>query len=93
VLEAAAVCDPSIDRDRLERAVRHKDLLERDAILTELSRERARAMRDCVLGRMPSLRVLIDLLGALLQPSPARPATVAAPAAAPRKPAKKPRRT
>jgi hypothetical protein len=74
VLEAAAACDPSIDRQRIERAIQHKELLERDAILMELSRERSRPARDCVLGRMPSLRVLIDLLGGLLRPpSPAQP--------------------
>lgn len=86
VLEAAAACDPSIDAGRIERAVGHKDLLERDAILTELSRERARPARDCVLEKMPSLRALIDLLGGLLRPEAPRPA-------APRKRSKSPRRT
>ncbi|KYF52765.1 hypothetical protein BE04_47620 [Sorangium cellulosum] len=62
VLKAAAECDASLDPKRVERAVEHKDMLERDAIFLELSRERARPLRDCVLGRMPSLRTLFDLL-------------------------------
>lgn len=79
VLEAAAACDPSIEPDRIERAVKHKELLERDAILTELSRERARPTRDCVLDKMPSLRALVDLLGGMLsRRSPSRPPTKAA---------------
>jgi hypothetical protein len=86
VLEAAAACDPSIDRNRIERAVKHKDLLERDAILTELSRERARSARDCVLGRMPSLRALVDFLGGMLSPKSAPTSTrPRASAEAPRK--------
>ncbi|MGK3966560.1 hypothetical protein WMF38_20525 [Sorangium sp. So ce118] len=51
----------------LERAVERKDMAERDIILSELSRERARPLRDCVLGKMPSLRALIDLLGSKLR--------------------------
>ena len=67
VIEAAAACDPGIDAERIDRAIRHKELLERDAILTELSRERARPLRDCVLGKVPSLRVLVDLLSRALR--------------------------
>jgi len=44
VLDAAAACDPGLDSGRIERAIRHKDMLERDAILVELSRERARPL-------------------------------------------------
>lgn len=67
VIEAAAACDPGIDRGRVERAVKHKELLERDAILTEISWERARALRDCVLGKVPSLQSLVELLLRLLR--------------------------
>ncbi|XXY46098.1 hypothetical protein WME91_39455 [Sorangium sp. So ce269] len=67
VLKAAAECDPSLDPKRVERAVERKDMAERDIILSELSRERARPLRDCVLGKMPSLRALIDLLGSKLR--------------------------
>jgi hypothetical protein len=62
VLEAAAVCDPTIDADRLDRAVHQKDLLERDALLVALSRERGRPARECILGRMPSLKKLVDIV-------------------------------
>jgi hypothetical protein len=66
VLKAAAACDPGLDVKRMERAVRHKDLLERDAILMELARERARPLRDCVLRKVPSLQALVDLIGQTL---------------------------
>ncbi|WP_437297867.1 hypothetical protein [Sorangium sp. So ce426] len=69
VLTAAAECDASLDPRRVERAVEHKDMLERDAIFLELSRERARMRRDCVLDKMPSLRTLIDLLVSKLRPA------------------------
>lgn len=68
VLSAAGECDPSIDPARLDRAVKHKDLLERDAIFMELSRERARAARDCVLKKVPSLKRLVDMLCDELRP-------------------------
>jgi hypothetical protein len=70
VILAAAACDPGLDAGRIDRAVRHKELLERDAILTEFSRERARPLRDCVLGKGPSLRSLVDLLSRALLPAP-----------------------
>ncbi len=69
VILAAAACDPGLDAKRIDRAVKHKELLERDAILTEFSRERARPLRDCVLGKVPSLQLLIDRLGRLLLPA------------------------
>ncbi|WP_437549637.1 hypothetical protein WME97_04010 [Sorangium sp. So ce367] len=65
VLTAAAECDASLDPRRIERAVEHKDMLERDAIFFE----RARMRRDCVLDKMPSLRTLIDLLVSKLRPA------------------------
>jgi hypothetical protein len=89
VLEAAAACDPSQDAARMDRAVRHKDVLARDAILTELARERARAQRDCILGKMPSLKALVDVLASMLLPG--KPSAKAAtPQASP--PARKPRK-
>ena len=67
VIEAAATCDPGLDPKRVERAIKRKELLERDAILTEFSRERARPLRDCVLGKVPSLQSLVDLLLRILR--------------------------
>jgi hypothetical protein len=66
VLQAAAQCDESIALDRIKRAVQHKDPLERDAILNELSSERARSVRDCILDQVPSLRTLIEVLSTQL---------------------------
>lgn len=80
VLVAAAACDPGLDADRVERAAQHKDLLERDAIFAELSRERARSVRECVLGRMPSLRALVELLCRMLLPGAPNEAPPAPPA-------------
>jgi hypothetical protein len=74
VLKAAAACDPTLDSKRIARAVRHKDLLERDAILAELSRERARALRDCVLRKVPSLQALVDLVAGKAAPLALKPA-------------------
>jgi hypothetical protein len=62
VIEAAKACDPSIDSNRIELALRKKDPLERDALLTGLTGELMRSIRECILGKMPSLRSLIDLL-------------------------------
>jgi hypothetical protein len=60
ILEAAAACEPTLDPSRLNRAVRQKDLLERDTILVALSRERERRVRECILDRMPSMKKLVD---------------------------------
>lgn len=81
LLGAMAACDRTVDAAQLDRATRKKDLLERDALLLALSRERARPTRDCVLGRMPSflalVQTVIDCLGKAvkpaLDPSPPRP--------------------
>lgn len=79
VLEAAAQCDRTLEAGRLERAIVRKDLLERDAIFLMLSRQRARAARDCILGRMPSMKRLVDVVIACLRGeragdrAPARP--------------------
>ena len=67
VLAAAATCDSELDPKRIERAIKRKDLLERDAIFTDFSRERARSLRDCVLGKVPSLQSLVDLLLRMLR--------------------------
>jgi hypothetical protein len=88
VLEAAGACDPTQDRERMERAVRHKDLLERDAILMEIARERARPLRDCILGKMPSLKGLVDLLVSTLHPTKGAK-TASTPPVAPRAPERK----
>ncbi|WP_434043669.1 MULTISPECIES: hypothetical protein [Sorangium] len=62
VLAAAGECDVSISSERIERALRNKDLLERDAIFFDLARERSRPARDCVLRKVPSLKKLVELL-------------------------------
>jgi len=80
VIDAAGVCAPTIDKKRIERASKNKDLLERDAILTELSRERERPARVCILEKMPSLAALIDLLCKTLRAAPHRRSTPKKPA-------------
>jgi hypothetical protein len=87
VLEAAAACNPTHNHERMERAVRHKDLFARDAILSELAWERARAQRDCILGKMPSLKTLVDVLASMLLPgeAPAKASGAAPPPAPVRK--------
>ena len=92
ILAAAAECDPSHDRERMERAVRRKDLFARDAILSELAWERARGQRDCILGKMPSLKALVDVLVSLLSPAVAPPDRGHAESAAPPRKPRKPRR-
>jgi len=87
-IEAVAACNPGIDPKRVDAAVQRKSLLARDAILTEMSIERERAVRDCVLGRMPSLRGLVELLAGKLLPGSAKPAAAPSAAASPRKKAK-----
>jgi hypothetical protein len=71
VIKAAHQCDPSIDKARLALAVEKKDLLERDAILMGLTGERFRAIRDCILKNLPSLRSMVELLCKQVQ-APAR---------------------
>jgi hypothetical protein len=92
VIVAAAECDPGLDPKRVDRAVRHKELLERDAILTEFSRERARPLRECVLRKMPSLKALIDAIcRILLTGSPIEAAPTPSVSARPQKRAKPPK--
>ena len=62
VLHAAHTCDTSIDPHRIELATARKDLLERDAILASLTSERLRAVRDCILQKLPSFQMLVELL-------------------------------
>lgn len=72
VIDAAGICAPAIDKKRIDRASNDKDLLERDAILTELSRERERPARACILEKIPSLAALIHLLCDTLRAGPHR---------------------
>ncbi|MCP3144369.1 hypothetical protein [Pyxidicoccus xibeiensis] len=69
VLTAAHACYPSIDPKRIELATVKKDLLERDAILSSVTSEQLRAVRDCILQQLPSFRALVDLLCRHLQAS------------------------
>jgi hypothetical protein len=70
VLTAAQACDPSIDPKRIELATVKKDLLERDAILAGVTSEQLRAVRDCILQKLPSFQALVDLLCRHLQSPP-----------------------
>ena len=69
VLHAAQACDPSIDSKSVELATEKKDLLERDFILNSLAIERFRAIRDCILQKVPSFQMLVELLCKHLQAS------------------------
>ena len=69
VIKAAAKCDPTLDKKRVERAVKQKAPLDRDSILSELSHERSRPVRDCILRELSSFRTLIHLLCSKLRPS------------------------
>jgi len=75
VLHAAHECDPSMDPKRIELATGKKDLLERDALLASLTSERLRAIRDCILQKLPSFQMFVELLRKHLQVSakPRRP--------------------
>jgi hypothetical protein len=67
VLDAAHACDPSIDPKRIELAIKKKDLLERDAILTRLTGPSFQSVRDCIREKLPSFNALIGLLRDLIQ--------------------------
>jgi hypothetical protein len=62
VIEAAAECDPSLDRAQVERALRYKKPIDRDLVLASVSREIFRPARDCVLEKVPSLAQLVEAL-------------------------------
>jgi hypothetical protein len=70
VIEAAHACDPSIDKKRVDLAVKKKDPLERDAILARLTGPSFQSVRDCIRENLPSFSALIDLLRELLQRPP-----------------------
>ena len=72
VLTAAHECDPRIDAERVKLATVKKDVLERDAILTSVSGERFRAIRDCILQKLPSFQALVGLLCTQLRVSARR---------------------
>jgi hypothetical protein len=59
VVEAAGQCDPSISRAILGEALR-KNLAARDVVLREACKGDKQGVRDCILGRVPSLRPLIE---------------------------------
>jgi hypothetical protein len=71
VIKAAHECDPSIDKERVDLAIKQKDRLERDAILARLTGAQFRAVRDCIREKLPSFQELVDLLCELIQ-RPAR---------------------
>jgi hypothetical protein len=56
ILQAAADCEATIDGNALQRAL-NKKLNERDRILNKVAFA-ARAVRDCIFGKVPSLEVL-----------------------------------
>jgi hypothetical protein len=59
VVEAAGQCDPSTARHFLAEALR-KNLAARDIVLKEACRGDKQAVRACILGKVPSLRPLIE---------------------------------
>ena len=62
VLQAIRDCAPGLDAARLDRAIRQKDLLARDAVFAAVSRDAMRPTRDCILARVPSLEALVRVL-------------------------------
>ena len=69
VLEAIRICNPGLLPDRMQLALYkgREALLNRDLIFREAAREANRALRDCILSRMPSLGDLVALLNRRLQ--------------------------
>jgi len=68
VLEAVRDCDPSLPVEQVERAIRRKDLTARDLVLVAASRGERRAVRDCVLAKVPSFSALVDHLEGVVRP-------------------------
>lgn len=59
VVEAAGGCNPSISRAMLAEALQKKPAA-RDVVLKEACRLEKQGVRDCILGKVPSLRPLIE---------------------------------
>lgn len=69
ILEAAKECDVDARHDQttFDRALR-KEPAARDVIFTNLSKVAERTIRDCILGKLPSLRSLIERIADLIRP-------------------------
>jgi hypothetical protein len=60
VIAAVRHCAPELDPARVERALKHKDLLARDTVLIAVSRAAMQRVRACILEQVPSLQTLVD---------------------------------
>jgi hypothetical protein len=65
LIAAVGACDPSLARERLERALR-KDRLARDMVLRAAASAANRHVRECVLRSVPSFGKLVRLVCELL---------------------------
>lgn len=69
VLKAAADCEPGLSPELVTSAVRHKDHNARDRLLLKVAHgEHLRDVRDCMGGKVPSLRHLCERVAALVRP-------------------------
>lgn len=59
VVESAGRCDGSLDKDLVERVLRKESLNERDILLNRVAWTSS-AVRDCILEKVPGLRLLRD---------------------------------
>lgn len=67
VVEAVRACAPAIAPEEVwQQAVERKNLNARDIVLKRAASPPERALRDCILRRVPSLAYLIDKLVAAL---------------------------
>jgi hypothetical protein len=66
VLKAARECNPEIEQPLFEQAVTHKELFARDILFTSISRSAKRAVRDCILAKMPSMAALVATIREVL---------------------------
>jgi hypothetical protein len=60
VLDAAVQCDPDIDQNLAGKAIERKEPGARDILFGRLARAAQRAIRDCILQHIPSLRPLTE---------------------------------
>jgi hypothetical protein len=69
IIQAVADCEPALPAGLVTSAIRQKDHNARDGILNRIAMdEHRRDVRDCVRGKVPSLRNLCELVVRLVQP-------------------------
>lgn len=69
VIEAAKHCDDGLPDAAVQQALR-KNMAQRDRILNNVARAGNRAIRDCILDRVPVLGKLVEALLALVRAVP-----------------------